>query len=148
LPLMFHPIPPVLSGTDGKLNLHERASRLPVPKRGISNAGNNDRQVCAPRVPNARRSSDEGPRGRRQRLRNREAVQQPEVGQWLWWTSNQIDRDALSVFQRGNLEGCPDQCVNLTLSLSPTSVLSSCAFSCAPVLLPNGSLRQRSLHEG
>jgi hypothetical protein len=43
---MFHPIPPVLSGTDGKLNLYERASRLPARERGISNAGNNDRRVC------------------------------------------------------------------------------------------------------
>jgi hypothetical protein len=30
VPLIFHPIPLVLSGTDGKLNLHERESRLLV----------------------------------------------------------------------------------------------------------------------
>src|ERR1700733_11027698 len=112
---MFHQIPPVLSGTDGKLNLYERASRLPARKRGISNAGNNDRRVCAPRGPSALLSLDGGPRGRRQLLRNREAVQQPEVEQWLRHAANRIDRDALAVFRHGTLVGCPGQLVYLTL---------------------------------
>ena len=116
LPLMFHPIPPVLGGTDGKLNLHENASKPPVRKPGISNVENSDRRVCALPAPSARQFSDEGPRGRRQRLRNREAVQQPEVERWLRRTASRIDRDELAVFRYRNLEGCPVQSVYSTLS--------------------------------
>jgi hypothetical protein len=78
---MFHPIPPGLSGTDGNQNVHENASRLPDQKRGISNSENTDTQVCVPRVPIARRFSDEDPQGLPQRRRSPETVQQFDLAQ-------------------------------------------------------------------
>src|SRR5260370_35696813 len=55
-----------------------------------------------PLLPSARLSLDEGPRGRRQRLRNREAVQRPEAVQMSRWKPNQIDRDELTCLPARN----------------------------------------------
>src|SRR5436309_3814877 len=94
-----------------------RGSRLPARKRGTSNAGNSDSRVCAPLVPSVRRSWDGGPRGQRQRLRNREGVQPLEVVRRLRQTPDQIHRDTLTVFHHRNLDGFLFRSACLTLAL-------------------------------
>jgi hypothetical protein len=70
LPLMLHKFPPGLSGTDGSLNLHENASKLPVRMREISSGENSDIRGCAPREPIVRPFWDVVPQGRQQRQHN------------------------------------------------------------------------------